>query len=281
MNIMGLLDKAAASGGEEAKPVAKAKPVATAKPVAKAKAVKAKPARAEKPVKAKKARAPRARPVGLAEDYELATNMNRRISWLVNFIINFGVLFAALFIASSDTGIITTILFATSGGIIILNAVFIPMKFSRNLGQFVSRTKFIRGDGSNPLFLHGILENTKGLFALIGLISVATQFQKLTEADNTTAIVFFSMGTLFIIVWFVDRFLRNGSEMGQGLYDLLFGAYLVKYVPSEDEKATGVWARLENMGNFGDQLLKRQEERKAKKEEKASEAEEETNPQED
>ncbi len=278
---MGLLDKAAASGGEEAKPVAKAKPVATAKPVAKAKAVKAKPARAEKPVKAKKARAPRARPVGLAEDYELATNMNRRISWLVNFIINFGVLFAALFIASSDTGIITTILFATSGGIIILNAVFIPMKFSRNLGQFVSRTKFIRGDGSNPLFLHGILENTKGLFALIGLISVATQFQKLTEADNTTAIVFFSMGTLFIIVWFVDRFLRNGSEMGQGLYDLLFGAYLVKYVPSEDEKATGVWARLENMGNFGDQLLKRQEERKAKKEEKASEAEEETNPQED
>ena len=278
---MGLLDKAAASGGEEAKPVAKAKPVATAKPVAKAKAVKAKPARAEKPVKAKKARAPRARPVGLAEDYELATNMNRRISWLVNFIINFGVLFAALFIASSDTGIITTILFATSGGIIILNAVFIPMKFSRNLGQFVSRTKFIRGDGSNPLFLHGILENTKGLFALIGLISVATQFQKLTEADNTTAIVFFSMGTLFIIVWFVDRFLRNGSEMGQGLYDLLFGAYLVKYVPSEDEKATGVWARLENMGNFGDQLLKRQEERKAKKEEKASEAEEETKPQED
>ena len=249
--------------------------------VAKAKAVKAKPARAEKPAKTKKARAPRARPVGLAEDYELATNMNRRISWLVNFIINFGVLFAALFIASSDTGIITTILFATSGGIIILNAVFIPMKFSRNLGQFVSRTKFLRGDGSNPLFLHGILENTKGLFALIGLISVGTQFQKLTEEEATTAIVFFSMGTLFIIVWFVDRFLRNGSEMGQGLYDLLFGAYLVKYIPSEDEKATGVWARLENMGNFGDQLLKRQEERKAKKEEKASEAEEETNPQED
>jgi hypothetical protein len=278
---MGLLDKAAASGGEEAKPVVKAKPVAKAVPVAKAKAVKAKPARAEKAVKAKKARAPRARPVGLAEDYELATNMNRRISWLVNFIINFGVLFAGLFIASSDTGIITTILFATSGAIIILNAVFIPMKFSRNLGQFVSRTKFIRGDGSNPLFLHGIMENTKGLFALIGLISVATQFQKLTEEEATTAIVMFSLGTLFIIIWFVDRFLRNGSEMGQGLYDLFFGAYLVKYIPSEEEKATGIWARLENMGNFGDQLLKRQEERKAKKEEKASETKEETNPQED
>ncbi len=45
----------------------------------------------------------------------------------------------------------------------------------------------------------------------------------------------------------------------------MFKAYLVKYVPTEDEKATGVWARLENMGNFGDQLMKRTEDRKAKK----------------
>jgi len=260
---MGLLDKAAASEGDEKKPkaVAKAKPVAKAvakaKPVAKAKAAR--------PAKVKKERAPRARPMGLSEDYELATKMNRRISSLVNFFINFGVLFAALFIASSDTGIITTILFATSGGIIILNAIFIPMKFSRNLGQFVSRTKYVRGDGSNPLFLHGILVNTAGLLSLIGLIFVATQFQNLSESDNTMAIVYFAMGAIFIVLWFVDRYLRSGSAMGQGLYDLAFRAFLVKYVPTEDEKASGIWARLENMGNFGDQLVKRQEERKAKK----------------
>ena len=277
---MGLLDKAAASGGEEAKPVAKAKTVAKAKPVAKA-AAKAKTVKTQKPAKAKKARAPRARPVGLADDYELATTMNRRITWLVNFIINFGVLFAAIFISMSDTGIVTTILYAVSAGIIILNGIFIPMKFSRNLGQFVSRTKFIRGDGSNPLFLHGILVNMTGLLSLIGIIIVFTQFQSLTDSDNTMAIIMFSFGTIFIILWFVDRFLRNGSEMGQGLYDLVFGAYLVKYVPAEDEKATGIWARLENMGNFGDQLLKRQEERKAKKEEKEAKAGEETELQED
>ena len=76
--------------------------------------------------------------------------MNRRISSLVNFVINFGVLFAALFIGANDTNLITTILFATSGGIIILNAIFISMRFSRNLGQFVSRTKYVRGDRSNP-----------------------------------------------------------------------------------------------------------------------------------
>ena len=281
---MGLLDKAAASDGEEKKPkaVAKAKPVAKAvakaKPVAKAKAAR--------PAKAKKERAPRARPMELSGDYELATSMNRRISALVNFLINFGVLFGALFIASSDTGLITTILFATSGGIIILNAIFIPMKFSRNLGQFVSRTKYVRGDGSNPFFLHGILVNTSGLLSLIGLILVATQFQNLSEADNTMAIVYFSMGTIFIILWFVDRYLRSGSAMGQGLYNLAFRAYLVKYVPTEDEKASGIWARLENMGNFGDQLVKRQEDRKAKKvekkaEEESSASEEETTSQQD
>ncbi len=284
---MGLLDKAAANEGEEKKPKAVAKAVAKAKPVAKAVA-KAKPAakaKAARPAKAKKERAPRARPMELSSDYELATNMNRRISSLVNFLINFGVLFAALFIASSDTGLITTILFATSGAIIILNAIFIPMKFSRNLGQFVSRTKYVRGDGSNPIFLHGILVNTSGLLSLIGLILVATQFQNLSESDNTMAIVYFSMGTIFIVLWFVDRYLRSGSAMGQGLYNLAFRAYLVKYVPTEDEKASGIWARLENMGNFGDQLLKRQEERKAKKIEKKAEEEssdsEETTTQED
>ena len=265
---MGLLDKAAASGSEDPKP--KAKAVAKAKPVAKAKA-KAKPVKAQRAAKVKKERAPRARPMELSDDYELATKMNRRISSLVNFFINFGVLFAALFIASADTSIVTTILFAISGGIIILNAIFIPMKFSRNLGQFVSRTKYVRGDGTNPLFLHGILVNTAGLLSLVGLIMVATQFQNLSEADNTGAIISFSLGTIFMILWFVDRYLRNGSAMGQGLYDLAFRAYLVKYIQSDDEKASGIWARLENMGNFGDQLVKRQEERKARKESKKAE----------
>jgi hypothetical protein len=47
----------------------------------------------------------------------------------------------------------------------------------------------------------------------------------------------------------------------------------VKYVPTEEEKATGIWSRLENMGNFGDQLIKRQEDRKAKRDIKKAESE--------
>ena len=198
---MGLLDKAAASENDGKKP--KAKAIKKATPVAKPKSVaKAKPAKAAKVKKEKRQRAPRARPAELSDDYELATSMNRRISTLVNFLINFGVLIAALFMTASNTNIVTTILFAVSGAIIILNAIFIPMKFSRNLGQFVSRTKFVRGDGSNPLFLHGILVNTSGLLALIGLIAVGTQFQNLNESGNTGAIVWFAIGIIFIILCF-------------------------------------------------------------------------------
>lgn len=268
---MGLLDKAGGASEDDKKPVAKA--VAKAKPVAKAVAkaapVKAaKVAKAARPKKEKTPRAKKARPIGLSEDYELSSDMNRRISWLVNFIVNFGVLFAAIFISLSDTSIITTILYAVGILVIIINVGVIPTKFSRNIGQFVSRTKFVRGDGSNPNRLHGLLVNSIGISSLIGIIMIFTQFQNLQEADNTGAIIMFSLGTIFVIVWFVDRYLKNGSEMRQGLFDLAFGAFLVKYIPAEDEKATGIWARLENMGNFGDQLVKKTEERKAKKDTK-------------
>ena len=268
---MGLLDKAGGASEDDKKPVAKA--VAKAKPVAKAVAkaapVKAaKVAKAARPKKEKTPRAKKARPIGLSEDYELSSDMNRRISWLVNFIVNFGVLFAAIFISLSDTSIITTILYAVGILVIIINVGVIPTKFSRNIGQFVSRTKFVRGDGSNPNRLHGLLVNSIGISSFIGIIMIFTQFQNLQEADNTGAIIMFSLGTIFVIVWFVDRYLKNGSEMRQGLFDLAFGAFLVKYIPAEDEKATGIWARLENMGNFGDQLVKKTEERKAKKDTK-------------
>lgn len=259
---MGLLDKAGGASDDDKKPVAKA--------VAKAKVATAvaKPAKAVKAAKAKKAKTPKVkkpRPASLSDEYELCTDMNRRISWLVNFLVNFGILFVTLFMMMSDTNVVTTILIAVWFAVVFINVVLIPMKFSRNIGQFVSRTKFVRGDGTNPNKLHGLLVNSIGITALIGLIMVFTQFQMLSESDNTSAIIFFSLGTVFIIVWFVDRYLKNGSEMRQGLFDLLFAAFLVKYVPSEDEKATGIWARLENMGNFGDQLVKKTEERKAKK----------------
>jgi len=256
---MGLLDKVnetkdapKATQKVETEPK-KAEPVPKAKPVA-AKKVEA---------KKKKSTQPKARPKELSSEFELASDMNRRINWLINFIVNFGFLIA---------GIVMNILTGGSAIIVLfLNIFIIPMKFSRNLGQFTSKTKYVRADGSNPIFVHGILVNTVGIFSLVGLILVVTQVSQLGEEDNTNAMILTITGIVFILLWFINRYIRNGSELNQGMFDLLFGAYEVKYIPPETEKATGIFARLENMGSFGDKLIQRQEDKKQKKLEKASE----------
>mgnify|MGYP004058741385 FL=1 len=73
-----------------------------------------------------------------------------------------------------------------------------------------------------------------------------------------------------MILWVVNWQFSRNSELDQGLFDLMFGAYLVRYVP--EEKATsGFRARLESMSQFGEKYAKRVEERAKIREEKASE----------
>ena len=273
---MGLLDKVNESkeSTQPSKKVfePKTKEVVTqpAAPVA-----KAEPSPPKKEAKKQKATQPKARPKGLSSEFELASKMNRRVNWLINFIVNFGVFITALvFLAftggSSGIGIYTP-LFALSGIILLFNIIIIPTKFSRNLGQFTSKTKYVKGDGSNPFFLHGILVNTIGILSLVGFIMVFTQATQLSEEDNSSAMIMVIVGSIFMVLWFVNRYIRNGSELNQGMFDLMFGAYEVKYIPAETDKATGIFARLENMGSFGDKLIQRQEDKKQKKLEKASE----------
>ena len=88
---MGLLDKVETNdeGVKKAKPVAKA-----AKPVPKAAKVVAKKA-SPAPQKARKEKKPKvkkARPEGLSSEFEIASSLNRVISWWVNFTVNFSCL---------------------------------------------------------------------------------------------------------------------------------------------------------------------------------------------
>ena len=143
---MGLLDKV--DNMDDAKP-AKAKPKA-AKAVAKAapKAAKA-VAKAAKPAKAKRAKPSRnkgesekMRPTGLPEGYELAGNMARYIGWIINFAWNFGVSIGLLSILSTGADSDLTIGWAAAGLMIIVNWLVLPIWTGRNIGEFVSRTKY-------------------------------------------------------------------------------------------------------------------------------------------
>ncbi|MGA0380866.1 MAG: hypothetical protein ACO3NJ_08775, partial [Candidatus Poseidoniaceae archaeon] len=130
-------------------------------------------------------------------------------------------------------------------------------------------TRFIRGDGSKPIFLHGLFVNNLGLMSLVGFIMLFTQVGQISDG-GTTPIVMTSVGAVFMILWIVNwQFTRN-SDLNQGLFDLMFASYLVRYVP--EEKATsGFRARLESMSQFGEKYAKRVEDRAKAREVKASE----------
>ncbi len=270
---MGLLDKA---GNVETTPNGKPKAVAKAVPKAVAKAVPkavAKPKAiaastvSAKPVKAKKVRTQRI--TGLPEGYELASKMNRSISWWVNIAVNFSVLTGALVLTASNTSTITTYLFMLSGIMILTNVIVIPAKTGRTIGHFVSRTKFMTANGEKASVMHSILANTVGLFTLIGLILVLINMSNF-DAKNYASIAGLVIGVIFIVLWFVNRNFKKNSDMDQGLYDLLFRAYLVKHIPVEGEVSTGIWGRLENAGEWGDKIASRREDNIKKATKKAA-----------
>ena len=73
-----------------------------------------------------------------------------------------------------------------------------------------------------------------------------------------------------MVLWIVNWQFSRNSDLDQGLFDLMFGAYLVRFVP--EEKATsGFRARLESMSQFGEKYAKRVEDRAKAREEKAEE----------
>lgn len=267
---MGLLDKVESN---ETKPTKKA-PAKAAKAVKVAEAVPV----AAKPAKTKKEKKPKvkkARPASLSSEFEISPKLSRVISWWVNFIANFAVLIAALVMSAltggSSGGLETTILFLVAIVVLFFNAIFLPIYTGRNLGQYTSSTRYIRGDGSKPLFLHSLFVNNIGLLALIGFIMVFVQAGKIS-GGGTSPIVMTSIGAVLMVLWIVNWQFSRNSDLDQGLFDLMFGAYLVRFVP--EEKATsGFRARLESMSQFGEKYAKRVEDRAKAREEKAEEKE--------
>lgn len=270
---MGLLDKV--DNMDDAKP-AKAKPkaakaVAKATPkAAKAVAKKATPKAAKPATKTIKLKGEggdkpeKIRPTGLPEGFELAGNMPRYIGWIINFAWNFGVSIGLLSILSTGADSDLTIGWAVAGLMILINWLVLPIWTGRNIGEFVSRTKYINSSGSKPIFLHAVLNNSIGFLSLIGLILMMANFQDI----GTTGMVPFITGVVFIVFWIFNFFLKKNSDFSQGAFDLAFSSYLVKHVATGDE--TGWMARFESLGDFGDKWAERSANREDKQKAKAA-----------
>jgi len=265
---MGLLDKASDVGSKsEKKPVAKAvaKAVPVAKAVAKTKPVKsAGKAAAAKPAKAKKVRNA---PEGLPGNFEIASPNARRIASFTNFVVNLGPIFGFLFsVAILDA--FSTIFAIVALAALTLNLIVVPIMSGRTLGNFISRTKNITSAGNKPNFLHALFANSTGILALLGIIFLminAGSMFSTKGSEQIWASVWSILGILFIVLYFINSSMKRGSESNQGLYDSLFGAFLVKHIPAEGEVSTGFIGKLESMASYGDRFTQRQEQKSAKK----------------
>ena len=274
---MGLLDKVdnmddakpAKAKPKAAKAVAKATPKATPK-AAKAVAKKATPKAAKPAAKTIKLKdeggdkPEKIRPTGLPEGFELAGNMPRYIGWIINFAWNFGVSIGLLSILSTGADSDLTIGWAVAGLMIIINWLVLPIWTGRNIGEFVSRTKYINSSGSKPIFLHAVLNNSIGFLSLIGLILMMANFQNI----STSGMIPFITGVVFIVFWIFNFFLKKNSDFSQGVFDLAFNSYLVKHVATGEE--TGWMARFESLGDFGDKWAERSANRESKQKAKAA-----------
>jgi len=261
---MGLLDKV--DNLDDAKP---AKATAKAAKPAKATAKAAKPAKAAKaaktakPAKAKSDKPKKIRPTGLPEGYELAGNMPRYIGWIINFGWNFGLSIGLLSMIATGADPDLTVGWGAAGLMILINWLVMPIWTGRNIGEFVSRTKFINSSGNKPMFIHAVLNNSIGFLSLIGLLMMMTNFQNIDASGMAP----FVTGILFVVFWIFNFFLKKNSDFSQGVFDLAFSAYLVKHVATGTE--TGWLARFESLGDFGDKWEQKSAERQIKAKEKA------------
>ncbi len=145
----------------------------------------------------------------------------------------------------------------------LVNIVIVPGKWGRNIGQFASRTKYIRYTGVKPFFLHGILANLDVLFLAAGMYFAVAKSNLGTTGDAKVDAVSLIIGAICLGIPIANYFFKKKSEHKQSMWDYSFGAYLVAHVPTGEE--TGWAARLENLGDYYD---KRQTDKGSKKEKK-------------
>ena len=248
---MGLLDKAAEKKTEP-KAVEVEKPKRQRR--SRKKEVEVEPAAVVEKAKPKRERRARKKrtpsePKVIPEEFQLAGRLNRFAVGLANFVINWGLIVTAIvmsaFLNANPTWIII-------GGFLlaITNIIVLPIFMGRNLGQFISRTKYINSKSQRPIFLHALMNNLNFPFFLLGLILIL-----MGSGEQDYALLgggVFAASIMIIDAWLCKRYLFQ--ETKQGLWDIIFNAYLVKHVPSGDE--TGWLAKLEGLGDFAEQKFK-------------------------
>tara|TARA_Y100000768_G_scaffold388879_1_gene388194 strand:+ start:11992 stop:12807 length:816 start_codon:yes stop_codon:yes gene_type:complete len=253
VNEMGLLDRIDEEESVEETPVEKPKQEKEKKPrrSRRSKAAKSEDtpvATAEKPRKnPKKSKKPRDRvDRSLTGDFEKAGMAAFSFRRLIDFIANIGwsvpILGLTMFGTNSD---FTWFLL---GGmcITVLNTIVLPVQFGRTLGNFTTRTAFVRHTGKQPFAGFHLLKAMFLPFIVAGLFGLQMAVSY-SDDTNIVLLIICMVCLLIVIAEIVIGRIRKGDR--QGLWESVFlGVYLVKHVSSGE--SSGWLKRLESSGDF-------------------------------
>jgi len=255
---MGLLDRIEEEESVEAAPVEKPKEEKTKKPRRNRRSKDSKTD--EAPVVTTAEESPRSRrrrnreprkprdrvDRSLKGDFERAGTAAYSFRRVIDFIANVGWSFPLIFIMGSGSNFSPTYFLLGGLLITILNTVVLPIQFGRTLGNFTTRTSFVRHSGTNPIFLYHFLKAMFLPFAMAGLFSIQLGLNY-EKGDSPLALIICVLCLLIVIADIVVGRIRKADR--QGLWETAFlGVYLVKHVSSGE--SSGWLKRLESSGDF-------------------------------
>ena len=195
----------------------------------------------------KEPRKPRARvDRSLSGDFEKAGTAAYGFRRLIDFIANIGWSIPILAIGAFGSNSDFTWFLLGGMCITLLNTIVLPVQFGRTLGNFTTRTAFVRHTGKQPIAIYHLLKAMYLPFIVLGLFGIQMAINY-SDETNIVGLIICMVSLLIVIAEIVIGRIRKGDR--QGLWESVFlGVYLVKHVSSGE--SSGWLKRLESSGDF-------------------------------
>ena len=185
----------------------------------------------------------------ISEDREIAGMAAFSFRRIVDFIVNYGWAIPILGISLLGTNADFTWFIIGGLGLMLLNNIVLPYQFGRTLGNFTTRTMFVRHTGKPPMFMFFLMKTFYFPFLLLGLFGI----QLALEYSKETNIVVLVICIISLLIFLADTIIsRIRKDDRMGLWETAFlGVWLTKHISSGE--SSGWLKRLESSGDFFEQ----------------------------
>ncbi|MAJ50177.1 MAG: hypothetical protein CMB82_00980 [Flammeovirgaceae bacterium] len=185
----------------------------------------------------------------IGEDREVAGIAAFSFRRIVDFIVNYGWAIPILGLSLLGTNSDFTWFIIGGLALMLLNNIFLPYQFGRTLGNFTTRTMFIRHTGQPPMFMFFLMKTFYFPFLLLGLFGIQLALEYSKETNIAVLVICIVSLLIFLADTIISR-VRKDDRMG--LWETAFlGVWLTKHISTGE--SSGWLKRLESSGDFFEQ----------------------------